>query len=178
MGGKIIQEALVGKYVTLREVRVEDADFILQLRCDEKKSQFLHKTEYDLPKQEAYIKRYFELSDEWYFIAEDKTGKPIGTYRIYDVQGDSFCIGSWLMIDGVTAEQSFETDYLVRMYGFNVLAFNKIHFDVRKGNKKVWRYHMSLGAVKTGETDLDFLWELKKEDYINKADAMIKAMEL
>ena len=178
MGGKIIQEALVGKYVTLREVRVEDADFILQLRCDEKKSQFLHKTEYDLPKQEAYIKRYFELSDEWYFIAEDKTGKPIGTYRIYDVQGDSFCIGSWLMIDGVTAEQSFETDYLVRMYGFNILGFNKIHFDVRKGNKKVWRYHMSLGAVKTGETDLDFLWELKKEDYINKVDAMIKAMEL
>lgn len=178
MGGKIIQEALVGKYVTLREVRVDDADFILRLRCDEKKNQFLHKTEYDLPKQEAYIKHYFEISDEWYFIAEDKAGIPIGTYRIYDIQGDSFCIGSWLMVDGVTAEQSFETDYLVRMYGFNILGFNKIHFDVRKGNKKVWRYHMSLGAIKTGETELDFLWELKKEDYINKADAMIKAMEL
>lgn len=178
MGGKIVKEALIGKYVNLREVKVEDADFILRLRCDEKKSQFLHKTEYDLPKQEAYIKHYFEIPDEWYFIAEDKNGEPIGTYRIYDVQDDSFCIGSWLMVDGVTAEQSFETDYLVRMYGFNNLGFNKIHFDVRKGNKKVWRYHMSLGAIKTGETELDFLWELKKEDYINKADAMIKAMEL
>ena len=34
MGGKIIQEALVGIYVTLREVRVDDADFILRFRCD------------------------------------------------------------------------------------------------------------------------------------------------
>ncbi|MDO5774807.1 MAG: GNAT family N-acetyltransferase [Spirochaetales bacterium] len=176
MGGKIVNEALIGKYVTLREVRVEDADFILKLRCDDKKSRFLHKTDYNLEKQQSYIRHYLEIQNEWYFIAEDKNGARIGTYRIYDVQGDSFCIGSWLMADGVSAEQSFETDYLVRLYGFNILGFNKIHFDVRKGNKKVWRYHMSLGAKRSGETELDYLWEVTKEDYLKKALPMCSAM--
>lgn len=176
MGGKIVSEALIGKYVNLREVKIDDADFILKLRCDDKKSQFLHKTEYNLEKQQSYINHYLKIQNEWYFIAEDKNGVRIGTYRIYDVQGDSFCIGSWLMEDGVSAEQSFETDYLVRLYGFNILGFNKIHFDVRKENKKVWRYHMSLGAKKTGETELDYLWEVTKEDYLQRALPMCKAM--
>ena len=45
MGGKIVSETLIGKYVNLREVTVDDAEFILSLRCDENKSKFLHKTE-------------------------------------------------------------------------------------------------------------------------------------
>ena len=68
MGGKIVSDKLIGKYVSLREVTVDDAEFILSLRCDENKSKFLHKTEYNLENQVAYIKRYFELSDEWYFM--------------------------------------------------------------------------------------------------------------
>ncbi|MCQ2241395.1 GNAT family N-acetyltransferase [Treponema sp.] len=178
MGGKIIQEKLIGKYVTLREVREDDADFILKLRCDEKKSKFLHKTEFDIENQKKYIKSYFEKSDEWYFISEDKDGNPIGTYRIYDLRQNSFCIGSWLMVEGTTAEQSFETDYLVRMYGFDVLGFNKIHFDVRKGNKKVLRYHKSLGAIQTGDTELDILFEISKYDYLNNSKLMVKSLGL
>ena len=60
MGGKIVSDKLIGKYVNLREVTVDDADFILSLRCDENKSKFLHKTEYNLENQIAYIKKYFE----------------------------------------------------------------------------------------------------------------------
>ena len=33
-GRKIIQDKLIGKYVTLREVTVDDAEFLLSLRCD------------------------------------------------------------------------------------------------------------------------------------------------
>lgn len=174
MGGKIVQEKLVGKYVTLREVTVEDVEFILSLRCDAKKSRFLHKTDYNIEEQKNYLKHYFDIKNEWYFISLNKLGKRIGTYRIYDIQKNSFCIGSWLMIEGVKPEESFETDYLVRMYGFDVLGFDKIHFDVRKENKKVWRYHEMFGAVRTGETSLDYLFECNKEDYINKTSSMRK----
>lgn len=176
MGGKIVSDKLIGKYVTLREVTIDDADFILLLRCDENKSKFLHKTEYNLENQVAYIKRYFDLSDEWYFIIENKKGERIGTYRIYDVQGDSFCIGSWLLIDGVSPAESFESDWLLRMYGFDVLGFKKIHFDVRKGNKKVIAYHKMVGARITGETELDWLWEITREEYVNKAEMLLKTM--
>ena len=35
---------------------------------------------------------------------------------------------------------------------------------------------MSLGAVKTGETELDYLWEVTKADYLKRALPMCKAM--
>lgn len=176
MGGKIVSEKLIGKYVNLREVTVEDADFILSLRCDENKSKFLHKTEYNLENQITYLKRYFELSGEWYFIIENKNGERIGTYRIYDVQGDSFCIGSWLMKDGVSSAESFESDWLLRMYGFDVLGFKKIHFNVCKGNKKVIAYHKMLGARITGENELEWLWEITREEYVSKAEMLLKSI--
>lgn len=176
MGGKIVSEKLNGKYVNLREVTVDDADFILSLRCNENKSRFLHKTEYNLENQVAYIKNYFEIPDEWYFIIENKKGERIGTYRIYDIQGDSFCIGSWLMIDGVSPAESFESDWILRMYGFDVLGFKRIHFDVRKGNKKVIAYHKMVGARITGETELDWLWEITREEYVAKAKLLLEAL--
>ena len=176
MGGKIVSEKLNGKYVNLREVTVDDADFILSLRCNENKSRFLHKTEDNLENQVAYIKNYFEIPDEWYFIIENKKGERIGTYRIYDVQGDSFCIGSWLMIDGVSPAESFESDWILRMYGFDVLGFKRIHFDVRKGNKKVIAYHKMVGARITGETELDWLWEITREEYVAKAKLLLEAL--
>ena len=155
-----------GKYVSIREVKVDDAQFILSLRCNEDKSKFLHKTKYDIDAQIEYIKRCLASDNEWYFIIENKTGKSIGTYRIYDVRKDSFCIGSWLLLDETPAQEMLESDYLVRKFGFDTLKMNKIHFDVRKGNTKVIRYHKMVGAKIVGETELDYLFECTKEDYM------------
>ena len=176
MGGKIVPEKLSGKYVTLREVSGDEAEFILSLRCDERKMQYLHRTEYNLEKQVEYIKKYFAIPDECYFIIIKIKKERIGTYRIYDVQGDSFCIGSWLLVDGVNAAESFESDYILRMYGFDVLGFKRIHFDVRKGNRKVIAYHKMVGARVVGETDIDLLWEITKEEYVSKAKILLGAM--
>ncbi|MBO4439326.1 MAG: GNAT family N-acetyltransferase [Spirochaetaceae bacterium] len=176
MGGKIVPEKLTGKYVTLREVTIDDAEFILSLRCDEKKSRFLHKTDYNIEKQIEYINRYYEISDEWYFIILNKKTEQIGTYRIYDVQGDSFCIGSWILVDGVTPAESFESDYLLRMYGFDVLGFKKIHFNVCKGNKKVIAYHKMMGARIIDETEQDLLWEITRDEYLNKINIIKTAL--
>jgi len=156
-----------GKYVNLREVTVDDAEFILSLRCNEEKSKFLHKTEYNIEAQVEYIRNCLNLDNEWYFIIENKNGEKIGTYRIYDVRKDSFCIGSWLLVNGTPAQEMLESDYLVRKFGFDTLKMDKIHFDVRKGNKKVIRYHKMVGAKIVGETELDYLFECKKKDYLN-----------
>ncbi len=78
------------------------------------------------------------------------------------------------MIDGVSLQEVFETDYLTRMYGFDVLGYKKNHFEVRKDNEKVWKYHQFLGAKRVGETELDYLYEVSKDDYIKKANLMWK----
>lgn len=164
--GKIIEpEKLQGKYVNLREVTVDDAEFILSLRCDPKKSRYLNPTEYNIPKQQEYIRNYLKKDDEWYFIVENKNHKPLGTERIYGVKGNQFTSGSWLMIDDVQLEEVMEGGFLLRNYAFNVLGFEKDYFDVRKDNKKVVRHHKSYGAKIVGESDIDYFFEYYKEQF-------------
>jgi len=56
---------------------------------------------------------------------------------------------------------------MVYEFGFNVLGFNNCHFDVRKLNQKVVRYHISYGAKLITETDIDYFFTFSKEDYAN-----------
>ena len=156
-----------GLYVNLRCVELDDADFILSLRCNEEKSKFLHKTEYNIEKQKEYIQNCLNSKEQYYFISEDKSGNRIGTIRIYNITDETFTGGSWLMVDGCSPEQVIETEFLMKDFGFNVLNKPRCVFDVRKENKKVARYHKLSGARIVGETDLDYLFECTKEDYFN-----------
>ncbi len=157
-----------GEQVALREINEDDATFVLSLRCDDKKSKYLHSTKNDLLEQIKYIQNYYKNKDGWYFIIlRKKTNERIGTYRIYDIRRDSFCIGSWIMVDGITSGELIESDYLIRSFGFNKLKTRKLHFDVRKGNKKVIRYHMRFGARIITQSDEDVFFECYKEDCVS-----------
>lgn len=176
--GKILEpEKLQGKYVNLREVTVDDAEFILSLRCDPKKSKYLNPTEYDVPKQVEYIKRYLAKDDEWYFIIENKDHKPLGTWRIYDVKGTQFTAGSWLMVDDAQMEETLEAQYLGPNYAYNVLGFEKDYFDVRKENKKVVKFHQSYGAKIVGEDDLNYFFEFDRDQFNNLSIYTKKILE-
>lgn len=166
------KEKLQGKFVNLREVTIDDAEFILKLRCDDKKSKFLHKTEYNVEKQIDYIKNYLKKDNEWYFIIENKEHTPLGTVRIYDVEGRQYTGGSWLMIDGATPQETVEGDLLMKEYSFTILGFNKNCFDVRKENKKVVRFHKICGAKIVDENDIDYFFELTKETFENNKKLM------
>lgn len=157
-----------GKLVNLRDVEVKDAEFILSLRCDEKKSKYLHKTEFNIQKQQDYIRHYKTLDNEWYFIIENKKNEPIGTYRIYDLKQDSFSIGSWLMVEKANPFEVIEGEYLAKCFAFKTTGFNKFHFDVRKENKKVVRFHKMVGAKIVGENNIDYFFECTKDDYLKK----------
>lgn len=125
-----------GKYVNLREAEIEDAAFILSLRCNEKKSRFLNKTENDLEKQTAYLKRYKTLDNEWYFIIENKKHDPLGTCRMYNVCGTQYTGGSWLMKDGSLPEETLEGAILARRMAFEELGFEKTVLTFAKRIKK------------------------------------------
>lgn len=160
------KEALIGRYVTLREVDTHDAAFILSLRLDEKKARFLmNRTENDLQKQIEYIKKYKTLNDEWYFIIESKDGRQLGTICIYDIQGNSFGSGRWLMSDEATSQEVTEGELLMKNYGFNLLGFENMHFDVKKDNKKVLRFHKLWQSKIVKEDDFEYFFTLSKKDF-------------
>jgi len=161
---------LTSKTVKMRLVEESDAEFIVGLRVDEKYNKHLSAVTGDVEAQVNWIRRY--KADEadklqFYFIIERLDGTRCGTVRIYDIVDDSFCWGSWILNEDKTKYAALESAFLVYEFGFEELKLSKSHFDVRKENEKVISFHKKMGAVKTGETDLDELFEISKKSVLD-----------
>ncbi len=150
---------VVGKTLSFRNADVADADFILSLRTDSEKSRYLSAVSSDLANQQAWLARYAQADDQAYFIIEYQ-GEPIGTVRLYDPQGDSFCWGSWILKNTRPSQAAMESALMVYAYALDHLGFKAAHFDVRKGNERVWQFHERFGASRTAETELDNFYQL------------------
>lgn len=152
-------QRVMGKTLTFRDASVDDATFILSLRTDEIKSRYLSAVSADLNAQQAWLEGYAKSENQAYFIIEYQN-EPIGTIRLYDAQEDSFCWGSWILKDGRPSQAAMESALMVYSYAVNDLGFQASHFDVRKGNERVWKFHERFGARRILETDLDYFYAL------------------
>jgi len=152
-----------GKTLMFRNADVTDAAFILSLRSDSNKSRYLSRTSPELSQQVAWLNDYAGKTDQAYFIIEAKQGVSLGTVRIYNAQADSFSWGSWILKDGAPQSAAIESALMVYSYATDHLGFRAAHFDVRKGNENVWRFHERFGAERVGETEDDYLYQIDIE---------------
>lgn len=152
---------ITGRHLLLRDAQVSDAAFILGLRTNAQKGQHLSSTNPELAAQRDWLQRYVSGldPDQAYFIIEDRAGQALGTVRLYDPRGDSFCWGSWIIVEGAPAGHAIESALMVYHYALG-LGFTAAHFDVRRANQSVWRFHERFGALRVGETELDHLYTL------------------
>ena len=157
--------AIHGNQVVLRGVRKSDAGFILALRTDNALNRYLSSTSGDVEQQRQWIAAYLKRPSEWYFVIEDRTGRPIGTVRIYDVKGDSFCWGSWILVRDAPGFAAIESALLVYEFAFSVLGFSASHFDVRKDNERVVAFHRRFGARDSGQDAENFFFQFSRADY-------------
>lgn len=156
-----------GDTLAFRDAGVADAEFILSLRTDAEKSRYLSTTADDVGAQRDWLGRYASIEGQAYFIIEFND-EPIGTVRLYDAQGDSFCWGSWILKEGRPRQAAMESALMVYAYAIDHLGFKACHFDVRKGNANVIKFHERFGAQIVEETELDFLFTLSL-DAISKS---------
>ena len=150
---------VVGKTLSFRNATANDAAFILSLRTDAEKSRYLSAVNGELAEQQAWLERYAQADDQAYFIIEYQDA-PIGTVRLYDPRGESFCWGSWILHSSRPSQAAMESALMVYAYAVDHLGFTAAHFDVRKGNERVWQFHERFGAVRTAESDLDYFYQL------------------
>lgn len=166
MKGRIkLIEPIIGKRINLRDVEVGDAEFILSLRLDPELSRYLSSTVPDIEKQRAWIKEYKKRKNEWYFVIENKQHEPVGVIRIYDIRGDSFCWGSWIVIESARHYASFESLVLLYEHAFFVLNFTQTHFDARKNNAKAVNFYKRFGATIISEDDQNYYFHFSREQY-------------
>lgn len=148
---------VVGKTLSFRDATTADAAFILSLRTDTEKSRHLSAVSGMLAEQVAWLERYSRSDDQAYFIIEYKD-RPIGTVRLYDQKGESFCWGSWILHNSRPSQAAMESALMAYAYAVDALGFTASHFDVRKGNERVWQFHERFGAVRIDESDLDYFY--------------------
>lgn len=127
----------------------------------------MHKTDFNLAKQEAYLKNYLSKNDEYYFIIAKLENTPLGTIRIYDMSEDFFTSGSWLMVDEATTEQVLEGNFLMLNFAHKALKYKTFKFDVRKANKKVIAFHKAMGAKIVSQNDIDYFFEADLAFYLS-----------
>lgn len=156
-----------GKYTVLRLIEETDAQFVLDLRTKEK-AKYLSKTDNNLENQIKWIKNYKDReksAKEFYFVIENRTNEKIGLVRAYNIEYNSATSGSWIMIDNSPIENVLESNLLIYEFIFEYLKKDKLLFDVRKDNKKVWKFHKSYGAIQIDEDELDYFFEFTKSNF-------------
>jgi RimJ/RimL family protein N-acetyltransferase len=164
---KIRKASIVrGETLVFRNACVSDAEFILSLRTDENKSRFLSATSNDLEAQKTWLIQYAAAEGQAYFIIEFNDA-PIGTVRLYDAPQNSFCWGSWILKDGRPRQAAMESALMVYSYALDNLGFSNSHFEVRKGNERVWQFHERFGAFRVSETGDSYYYSLPLDAICN-----------
>ncbi len=158
---------VLGKSIFFREVTVDDAGFIVELRTDPEKNKYISATSSDIDKQKEFIANYLKSQTEYYFVICDWNRRSLGTIRIYDVRENSFCWGSWILSKVAPNNAAIESALLIYDFAFFSLHYKKSHFDVRKENVKVVDFHKRFGALIVGEDDLNYYFEYDRETYLN-----------
>lgn len=169
----------INKYgATLKLINLEDADFIIRLRHNDKKSKFIHKISGNIIDQENWIRDYLvkeKRGNEYYFITFNNNDNiPYGTTRLYNFTSDSFETGSWVFLDNSPEGLSIIGDILGREVGYEILGFDYCTFEVRKANSKVIRYHKMYKPDIIGEDDLNIYFKLDRDKFNFQKEKFLK----
>lgn len=172
---------LQAKGVRLRLVENEDAQFIVDLRTDPRLGQNLSPTSAILEDQINWIKNYKKREadqEELYFIIEDSNKIPWGTVRLYGFDENCFTVGSWICLPGNQDKIAVKAWLLCVEYGFEMLKFNVLLFDVRKKNTGVLYYAKLYHPTLISEDELNYYFELEKATFYKNRERVIKLLNI
>ena len=140
-----------GKSINLRDVEESDAEFVLQLRLDPRRNQYLSPVNAEVEAQRRWIRQYLQSEGQAYFVICDGAFSKLGTVRIYDAVGESFSWGSWVLKEGAPAHAAIESAVLVYTLATRLWGFRAAHFRVHPANTSVLAFHEKFGAQRVSE---------------------------
>jgi len=165
-----------------RLVEIEDAEFILSLRNNEKLSRHLNPTSNDVEEQINWLKEYKireKNGKDFYVIClnEDKKTK-LGLNRIYNVDGDTFEFGSWLYSPDAGPNVAVLGELFTKGLAFEKLDFKLCKMETKKKNTRVLWYAKSYGPKFTGEDEFNHYFESDYENFIAHRAKYLKLFNL
>lgn len=155
-----------GLYV--RFVNENDAEFILKLRTDSKLGKYIHATDKNIVAQKEWIRSYKirELhGTDYYFMFEYPQGNRLGVCRIYNINENSFTLGSWVFSPDAPIGSSILGDIITREIAFDLYPNGILYFDVMKANINVNKYHKAYKSELIEEDELTNYYKCSKQNF-------------
>lgn len=176
-----IDYKLEGKYVNLRSVTEDDAEFILEIRNNPQISKYLPPLNVTIEQQRQWITKQRADKDSYYFILETPDLAPIGTLSIYDIVDDHGEGGRSCSIGEPFA--NIEASVLLNDFIFNNLGLSYTTIWVYNGNKSVLALNEAFGYTwKSEKIDQDGQpykeGVLNKEVYLQKRERILKKLRI
>lgn len=162
----VYPEVIRGRFVDLRSITLDDAEFSYNIRADKQNRDTVGQLAETVEAQRKFIEWQMQEPDDYYFVVLNKRGERIGLYGVYDIHDGMAEVGREVNI-GEPAER-MEVGVLVGHFCRDVLKLDKICFVVYSNNvhhishvKKTSTYIKTV--VRGGHEALYYECDLHKE---------------
>lgn len=153
----------------LRLVTPDDAGYVLQLRQNPRYNAHLSPVTGTVADQRAWIDAYKRREAEGreaYYIIERRDGTPCGTVRLYDIEGDRFTWGSWILDANKPPKAALESAVLSFGLGFGSFGCSIADIDVRKENFHAGAFYRRFGMTRVGADDLNVYFTYSRDRFL------------
>ena len=130
----IYDKAIEGKFVTLKSITLEDAEFSYNLRKDPRFVDIMGQPAKTLEDQKKFIEWQMKQPGDYYFVVFNKSGDKIGLTGIYNIEGDTGEAGREINIG--KPNETIETQVLLTDFCIDVLGLKNRKAVVYKSNQK------------------------------------------
>lgn len=169
-----------GLQLSLRLVQPEDAQYIHGLRTDPTYNGHLSTVTGTVEHQRSWIEAYKTreaAGSEYYFVIERKDGVRCGVVRLYDIAGDQFIWGSWILDHNKPRKAALESAVLSFGVGFDTLGLDTANIDVRKDNTHAEAFYRRLGMTETHRKEHDIYFVYSRAQFDATKDAYLAILK-
>lgn len=142
-------DIIEGKFVNLRIAETEDAEFSLSCRQNKEKNQYIPSIQTTEEQQKVWIQKQIDSDDCYFFIIERKDGEKIGTFSLYDINGDTAESGRLVMLGNQL--ESLETGVLFNRFCFDIAKMKLVKSEIDAENNAAIGYSNRLGGRPVGD---------------------------
>lgn len=148
-----VSEALRGRVIDLVPVSVQDAQFTMDIRNDEKLTKYIPRIPTTLDKQQSWIERQRGDVDDYFYIITRKDGEQVGTAAVYNVDIEPGLCEYGRYISYGSAIENVEAAVLAMEFAFGTLGMKRVMMNNDVRNEKIISFWKRFGAVYEGEHD-------------------------
>ena len=169
-----------GPNLVLRLITPDDAAYVHELRLDPAYNAHLSEVRGTVEDQRVWIEAYKAreaTGQEFYYIITRSDGTRCGTVRLYEITGDSFTWGSWILDHNKPPKAALESAVLSFGAGFEGLGADRARVDVRRDNTHATAFYRRFGMTETHRTEQDIFFTYPRVRFMADRDGYLVFLE-